>query len=277
MTSVQADLLHEYQRSVSGARFSLQVLRAVAKGVVLDSVRRKEIYVVLVLGVVMAAAAASIDFFGVSGLARFSTDVTLTATNFFTVIIAVVISARQFPEELAHRTLHPLLARPVSRLQILLGKFAGAGIISVGTFLAFALMAAMVLAVFKTGVEPIFFQYVYLRCLLLLFVCALTISLSFYLTHSANVVICLLLALFGATAAQAAVLAHPRVSEFWARLIEVAYWVVPHLDLFDISKKVVHGWDAIPFWVMGALTVYAALYSTLALFFGLRKFERTAL
>ena len=139
-----------------------RVCRALLVAGLLETIRRRDVYVVLVLTALMVTGAYSFTFFGVSGLEIFVKDMAFTAVGLFSTILAVTIAARQVPEELQRRTIYPLLARPVNRWQLLLGKWLSAWATSSLCFLLLCATALVLLLVLQLPVGAILWQYVLL-------------------------------------------------------------------------------------------------------------------
>jgi hypothetical protein len=60
-------------------------------------------------------------------------------------------------------------------------------------------------------------------------------------------------------------------------IVYALYFVIPHLELFDVRDLVIHNWDPIAWWAFGVATVYAAVYSGFFLFAGWLVFRRQSL
>lgn len=250
---------------------------ALAGASILESIRRKDIYVSLILSLLMIAAAATVGTFGVGGLEIFLKDAALTVVHLVSTLLAVLFAARQVQEEVAHRTVYPLLARPISRADLIIGKFLGAWALSTLSLLLFAGIALGTLWYHGLGVGVIFWQYLLVRVFGLALVCALTLTLSLFITSGATITVALLLAVGGATFAQAVLLLDGTAGRAAQALLRASYYVLPHLDLFDLGRKVAYGWKPVAPWVIWALFVYAALYSALLLAIGAWRFKRQAL
>lgn len=255
----------------------MERLFSIAYVAILESFRRKDPYVVLILGFAMVFGAALFNQFGIEGLEKFVKDVALTVTNVLCVVICVVAAARQLPVEIANRTLYPLLAKPVSRTTVFLGKYLGVGMMSSAVVLLFWLELQVLFLVFGISSGLIFFQALYLRVLSMWLIAAIVLALSLFLTHGANVTVSLLLCLAMSTFANTILAVHSELEGAQRWIAEVLYWVVPHLELFDLSKKVVHGWPSIPGVALAVLTAYAALYAALFIGLGCWRFRRVAL
>lgn len=253
-----------------------QVCRAFLVTGALETIRRKDLYVVLILTALIIAGGYAFSFFGVRGLEIFLKDVAFTAVGVMSTILAVMISSRQLPEEIQRRTIYPLMARPITRGQLLLGKWATAFSVSAFCFLLLALVSYGMLTLFGIPLYPIFGQYLLLKIVGLGWLCAMVIGLSVYVTPSANVTLCLILAFGSGLFNRMFLMWHAQegISSGWLNLL---YGLFPHYDFFDLSKKVTYEWDLLPWWVLGALTAYALLSGSLWLVAGWLRFRKHVL
>jgi ABC-type transport system involved in multi-copper enzyme maturation permease subunit len=255
----------------------LVIWRSLAAASILESIRRKDLYVAVILSILMIATATVIGKFGVQGIEMFLKDVTLTVINTLSVLLAILFSARQIPEEISRRTVYPLLARPISRFDLILGKFLGAFMVSSVALILFAVVGVGALACLGLSLGAIFWQYLALRFFSLALVCAMTVALSLALTPSATVTIAILLAIGSATFSQAILLMYGPASATGQMVLRSSYYVLPHLDLFDLSRKVSYGWKPIDAWVLRDLFLYSLGYSVLFLVLAALRFRKQAL
>jgi ABC-type transport system involved in multi-copper enzyme maturation permease subunit len=157
-------------------------------------------------------------------------------------IIAIVTTARQLPAERENRTIFPLLAKPVSRGQVIAGKFLGCWL-AVGM----ALVLFYGFFVLVTGLrEPhlewaAYAKSMVLHWMMLAIVIALTLLGSVVFSAvSANATICLI-AIFGILfvgehLAKLAV----KQSEPVRSLTYAVFYCIPHIELFDVRRQVVN-------------------------------------
>ena len=234
----------------------------------LESIRRKDIYVLLILSLVLMGGIGSIQFFGVGGLQRFLKDISLFVVNTCVLVLCVTATARQLPRELEMRTIFPLLAKPMSRAEYLVGKYLGSLLLACVALGLFAVEFTIIAEMAGAHLGWIFVQALYLRVLSLSIVVAMTLCLSLVLTHGANVTISLLL-IFGASLFSRSInLIHMNLEEtspVVSKGVLWIYYITPHFDLFDLSEKVVHSWDPISMKVLGILTLYGVAYTFLLL------------
>src|SRR5204863_2668592 len=81
--------------------------------------------VLFVLTVVLTAVMGSLRFFNDNSVVMILKETCLWLIWISALVIAIVTTARQIPSERENRTIFPLLAKPVSRAQVILGKFFG--------------------------------------------------------------------------------------------------------------------------------------------------------
>ncbi|MEI6972096.1 MAG: ABC transporter permease subunit, partial [bacterium] len=111
-----------------------------------EMLRRKDIYVLLILLLCTLFALLSVDLFGLKGVAAYVKDLGLSIAWLFAGILTVIVSARQLPAEERNGTIFSLLAKPVTRAELLAGKWLGAWTIcSAATVCFYALIVAVVL------------------------------------------------------------------------------------------------------------------------------------
>lgn len=233
----------------------------VLAGVVLkELIRRKDFYLILALLLVIIFYSASVSFGGEKDFLRYFKEIGISFVYIFSVIIAVTFASRQIPQEVETKTIYPLLAHPVSRWELIIGKFLGVFFISVVSFsLFYGVFIASILVRGDFSTPPVILLQGYLLHIFLLsFFVALTIFLSLALSIAANSIIALII--YFATD--------------WFGVTAPAYIFFPHPELFDIRDKIIHSQDMVPGWAMGFFFLYALIYTTIFLSLTLLMFRR---
>lgn len=256
---------------------NLRATIPLARGVVLEAIRRKDLYVVAILGGLILLASGALGFFGVDGLEIFVKDLAVNVLGLFSTILAVTTSCRLLPDELKNRTLYPLLARPISRLDLLLGKWLGAVIVTWIGFLALVAVTSLALLAFHVHFEAVMVQYVFAKLLGLALVCAVGITFSAYMTPAAAITLTFLLCL-GSSAFNRAFQMALGGNANLAWIVKGTSAFFPQYHLFDLGARAVYlDWSPVPLWAMLFLVVYALAYSLAAIGVAWIKFRRQAL
>lgn len=254
------------------------VWKALARGVLLDAVRRKDLWVVAILGFLIVACAGTLGFFGLNGLEVFAKDLAVTVLGVFSTIVAILIASRSMPEEIKNRTLYPLLARPITRFDLLFGKFIGATVATWISFLLLAALTGIALSVFQVRFEAIVFQYLLLKMFGLAVLCAVSQTLSCFMTPQAAATMSFILAFGGAMLTRAFVMGYAVAPVGVQQGFKVLNGILPQYSLFDIGGRVANEhWAPVPLWVVGALALYMVVYTSGMLSLGWLRFRKQAI
>src|SRR5205814_8836783 len=103
----------------------MSTISALAGVVIKELYRRKDFYVLFFLTGLLTLVLGSVKFFHDDKIVRYLKELVLLLIWISALVIAIVTTARQIPAERENRTIFPLLAKPVSRAQVIVGKFAG--------------------------------------------------------------------------------------------------------------------------------------------------------
>ena len=259
-------------------RDSFRRVSAVASLSVLELYRRRDLFAVLLLTVVIVTPLAAFNFMGMQGIVRYIKEITLLLIWLFSLAIGVGVAARQFPAELDSRTIYPLLAKPLSRREVLLGKFFGAWLATGTAILLFYLLFLMISGL-KEGQwgSVLLLQAVLFHLLFAAVFTALVILGSLLLTPSANLTICTLLAvgmlLFGVHLPELAVRQVPPLNG----VLWCVHALSPHLEFFDLRQRVIHGLAPLSGGVVLGVVAYAVCYTAALLAVADRVFRRKRL
>lgn len=240
----------------------------IAWTIFVESVRRKEIYVVVMVALLLIASLRFVQFFNVEGLGKFYREVALTIMNWATGLTVIVLAARQLPREFRNRTLYPLLAKPVSRLEFLLGKFAG--VMAAAAFCYGLFMVIFAVANWQLGThynKMMFVESIYLQLWSLAVIASLAFLLSILVNTDAAITLSIVLYAGSQFLMNAITYIYFEVDSTRQLLLRIIVWGMPHLTLFDASGRVVHGaeWPALPWQPMALLTLYGAFWTSLFL------------
>ena len=103
----------------------MNVIQAITIVVLKEMIRRKDFYVLFVITALITLVMGSVNIFQDKSIAGYLKELALLLIWICSLVIAIATTARQLHAEKENRTIFPLLAKPVSRAQLLLGKFFG--------------------------------------------------------------------------------------------------------------------------------------------------------
>lgn len=239
----------------------MMTVLAIARAMLKELIRKKDLYVLVILMLALLGFLFYQDFFGIENISRYIKDIGYSLVTLFSFIIAVTFMARQIPQEIESRTIYPLLAKPVTRYSVILGKFAGGAIVSTGAFSVFYGIFVFFCSMAGGPLDTALLLQGYMMGLLfLVLVNALVMLFSTFLTTSANVTLTFLLyIIIGGSSGQLRNMAlfSEGASSF---LYGTLYYLIPHFEFFDLRVRIAHSWDALPGWVVAAVSLYTFIY-----------------
>ena len=252
---------------------------AVAGIVIKELYRRKDFYVLFILTIVICLVMASVNIFNDNQIIRYLKELCLLLIWVSSLVIAITTTARQIPAEREQRTLLPLLAKPLSRTQLILGKFLGCwlacGVVLLCFYVFFGALAAS-----REHAWPLlnYFQAAFLHWVTLGAVIALTLLGSLvFAAPSSNSTICFVIVVtilsVGRYLSQVALSLH----EPSRSIIDSLYFVMPHFEwAFGMRNLIVHDWPRIGWGFVGLDALYSLAYAAVFLVAACLVFRRKA-
>lgn len=249
---------------------------AVAGIVIKELYRRKDFYVLFILTALICLVMASVNVFNDDKIIRYLKEICLLLIWISSLVIAITTAARQIPAERENRTLLPLLAKPLTRSQLILGKFFGCwfacGLALICFYLFFGALAAS-----REHQWPLlnYFQVAALHWFMLGVVVALALlgSLVFAAPSSNATIIFVVVAgiLLVARHLNQVALSLPEPSQ---SIVYSVYYAIPHLELFDLRDLIVHDWPLVAWKFFGLVILYALAYTAFFLLAACLVFRR---
>jgi len=237
-------------------------IKTITKIVWLEMLRRKDIYVLLILLTAMLAALVSLNIFGIAGTVRYIKDVGLMITWLFSWILAVTISCRLIPQEETRGTIFPLLAKPVSRFEFILGKWLGAWTITGAAVLIFYLLTMSIVSI-KGGLFSVgaILQGFTLHFFALGIITSIGIMFSARMNNDAATSLTYVLT-------AAAFIVSPKIPAFIAKskgihsiMLDILYHMLPHFEVLDMRTRIIHNYGPVRTEVFLTSIAYALLLS----------------
>lgn len=252
---------------------------AIAGVVVREMIRRKDFYVLFILTATITLLLGSMSFFNDNRVVRYLKEVCLLLIWISGLVVAVATAARQIPAECESRTIFPLLAKPVTRDEVVLGKFLGCWFATGLALVVFYLFFGLI-----TGIREqqwplaILFQSLWMQWWMLAIVIGMTLlgSVIFAAPSSAASIVFLSILgilLLGRHLNRIAL----QLPEPMRSMVYVLYFLMPHLELFDLRDLVVHGWKPVRFLALGGATLYAGVHAAILLLLTCVAFRRKTL
>jgi Cu-processing system permease protein len=257
----------------------MKTIFALAGVVIKELYRRKDFYVLFILTIVICVIMASVNIFNDKQIVRYLKELCLLLIWISSLVIAITTTARQIPAEREQRTLLPLLAKPLTRTQLIIGKFLGCwlacGLVLICFYVFFGALAAS-----REHTLPFlsYFQAAFLHWVMLGVVIAMTLLGSLvFAAPSSNSTICFVIVMTILCVGRYLDAVALSLSEPLRSLIYAIYFAMPHLEWdFGMRNLIVHDWPLISWNFFSLDILYLLAYAAIFLVAACLVFRRKA-
>jgi Cu-processing system permease protein len=225
-----------------------------------EMLRKKDVYVLFILLATMLLAMAGMNVFGLGQVSGYIKDIGLLSAWLLGWILTVNTSVRLLPQEETRGTIFALLAKPVSRRDVLVGKWLGAWSVVCAAVLSFYLVTALVILMRGGAFDPVtLLQAFLLQAMALAMVAAIGVALSTRLHGDAAATLTYVVT--GTTFVLLPRIPALLVAEKGpsATALLALYYALPHFELFDLRQRLIHNWGPASWAVVAGIVLYGCL------------------
>ena len=255
---------------------ALSRICTVAANTFRESVRERVLYNLVFFAVLMMLSGLLMREMSIRQDEKIIKDLGLASVEVFGILIALFVGVSLVSKEIEKRSLYPLLAKPLSRGEFLVGRFAG---LSLTLLVNVATMAAgmlLTLALTSGPPDPMLLVAVFATYLSLLLVVAIAVLFSSLAstTTAAIATFCVLVAGRYSDVIRGMTDVLPGAPRF---LIDVLYYGLPNFRNFDLKDRVAYG-DPVAaetlLWISGyGVTYIAVALGCAVLVFSRKEFQ----
>jgi ABC-type transport system involved in multi-copper enzyme maturation permease subunit len=227
---------------------------AIAVNVFRESVRDKVLYNLVVFAVLLIGASYMLGQLTAGQDVKIIKDLGLAATSMFGLFIAIFIGIGLVSKEVERRSIYALLAKPVRRSQLVIGKYLGLCLTLTVNIAVMAAALYIVLGYMAWGVspnvvktwdapamDPALLKAVALIVVELMLVTAIALFFSTFSTPILSAAFTFGFFLVGHFSSDLRNFQDVVSAPAAAGLARGLYWVLPNLAQFDVKNAVVHG------------------------------------
>jgi ABC-type transport system involved in multi-copper enzyme maturation permease subunit len=255
----------------------VRVTAAIAINVFRESVRDKVLYNLVLFALLLIGSSLMIGQLTAGQDIKIIKDLGLSATSVFGLFIAVFIGIGLVSKEVERRSIYALLAKPITRYQLVLGKYCGL-ILTLAVNVAVMAAALYVVLGFMVwrlppesrfvtdtpSLDPALLKAVALIFVELTLVTALALFFSTFSSPMLSAALTFGLYIAGHFSGDLKNFDAVVDSQMAGRFAHAVYWLLPNLAQFDIKSDVVHGLP-VSIGYMALTSAYAALYIAMLL------------
>jgi ABC-type transport system involved in multi-copper enzyme maturation permease subunit len=236
---------------------------AVASNAYRESVRERVLYNLVFFAILMTISGLALRSLSIRQDDKIVKDLGLASMELFGDMIAIFIGVGLVSKEIERRSLYPLLAKPVTRTDFLIGKFAGlsftllvnVGVMTLGLYLTLALSGGTPTLHLLKAVYPIYLGLVVIVSIALLSSTVASAAVAGVATTA------LVVAGHFSDVIHKARTILPSAPGW---LLDLLYYAIPNFQTFDLKDRVVYA-DPVGLQELLWITLYACAYVGVAL------------
>lgn len=229
--------------------------------------RRKQVFHVislLMLTVIVSSTLLSIFTDGVK--IKILKDLCMTSVLFGGAVLAIALGAAGIPGDIELRTIHPLMARPITRSQYLAGKFLGTFATVAAAVVFMTIVFGALLFVYTGRIDPTLPMASLFALIETGVITAVATAISTFSTPAISAVLTFMVYLCGTI--KIGYFGHiisRQTSWISKSACGFVYHLLPNLECFNLKTALVHG-DAIPASYLIQVGAYGVIYTAFILF-----------
>ena len=250
----------------------MRAIRAIAVNTFREAIRDRILYLFIGFAVIMVISTKLFGMLTVGDESKIVKDIGLAAMQFFSMLIAVMMSMLLISREVDNRTVFNILSKPVRRWQFILGKYLGlVAIVAVNLLLITVILVAMVL-IYTGQFDPMLVFAAFMTMVEMSVVAAFATFFAVLTRPILGSLMTLAMFIVGHTSADLWMLTRHLPGTFTRAVITVVYYLVPNLERFNFKTEVVHDLPIQPA-AVGWAVVYASAFVAVLLFLAALRFR----
>ena len=250
----------------------MRAIRAIAINTFREAVRDRILYLFIGFALLLVVSTKIFGLLTVGDEAKIVKDIGLAAMQFFSMLIAVMMSMLLVSREVDTRTVFNILAKPVQRWQFLLGKYLGLVAIVAANLLLITIVLSAMVRLYTGQWDPMLFFAAAMTLLEMLVLAAFAILFAVLTKPILGSLLTLAVFLAGHMSATLWVLSRQLTGSFARGAITAMYYLTPNLERFNFRTEVVHDLP-IPPAAVGWAMVYAFALVAAVLFLADLRFR----
>lgn len=208
----------------------------------LEMVRSKVLYILLFFALFIFVLGIAITQMTIGDELNIISDIGLGTIEIFSTVLSIFLGISLVQKELSLKTLHPLLSRPLSRAEYILGKFSGMiMLIIIEIVFMCAIFAALLFVYGGIGKFVTYLPAVYTIFLQTATVISVAVLCSTLTEPAVAAMLTISFYLIGATSYNLVYAITSRTSETVANVVTALRYVLPDFSHFNIKDNLVYG------------------------------------
>lgn len=251
----------------------MKKVKAIFENTFKEGLRQRILIILSVFALLIIAISVFLEPFALGESPKIMRDLGLAAASLFGVMTTIIIGSALIHRDIEKRTIYTVLSKPVSRGQVVLGKFLGLGALIALLILAMLLIHQITIFIYEGSFDPyllITFPFTLLEIAVILGILLLFSSFS---SSTLTSIMGVIFFVVGHAMPDLKIFAESSKVEALKHIAYAFYYVFPNLENFNIRSELVYGLP-LPMDQMIFSACYGVIYSIFLIYVTTLVFER---
>lgn len=245
----------------------------IAKMSLLENSRKQVFHVLCLLMLAVIGSSTMLSIFTEGVQIKILKDLCMTCILFGGAALAIALGATGIPNDVESRTIHPLIARPLTRAQYVMGKFLGTFITVAMGVTAMTVAFAALIYMYQHSIDAFLGVAVLFTLLEVAIVAAIATTVSTFASPAITSVVTFMAYLAGTVKiGYIGGLIEKSQTGVSKALYALIYHALPNLECFNLKTSLVHH-DAVPAAYLWQVAIYGFCYIAFVLVVGASYFS----
>lgn len=250
----------------------MRAIRAIAVNTFREAIRDRILYLFVGFAVAMVLSTKLFGLLTVGDEAKIVKDVGLASMQFFSMLIAVMMSMLLISREVDSRTVFNIISKPVARWQFIVGKYLGLVSVVAANLLFIAAVLVVMVLVYTKQFDPMLVFAAAMTMLEMMVLAAFATLFAVVTRPILGSLLTLAVFVVGQTSEDLWLLTRQLPGEVTRVVIAVIYYLTPNLQRFNFRNEVVHGLP-VDTTAVALAVVYAFAFVTVTLILASLRFR----
>ena len=240
----------------------------------LENSRKQVFHVLCLLMFTVIAGTTLLSVFTEGVQLKILKDLCMTAILFGGAVLSIALGSTGIPNDVENRTIYPLIARPLTRVQYLIGKFLGTFFTVTLGVTAMALVFGVLIYSYQQSFDRFLLMAMLFTLLEVAIIAALATAISTVASPAVTAVLSFMFYIFGTVKiGYFEGLIGRETNVLTQTISKFVYHLLPNLECFNLKNALVHH-DIVPALYLVQVAIYGACYVAFVLFLGSAYFAR---
>jgi ABC-type transport system involved in multi-copper enzyme maturation permease subunit len=213
---------------------------AVAENTLEEGLRQKVLLILVVFSIILLIASFFMTPFALGESRKLISDFGLGIASLLGVLTVIIIGSALIYKDIERRTIYTIVARPVRRLEIVIGKFLGLVILIAFLQLGMAVIQQIIIVVNEGKPTLALLANIPFELLEIMVLSGILLLFSSFSTPALSSIGAVIIFVIGHAAPDIKLFAEQTAAGFLKYLTLLVYYLLPNLENFNYRLELVH-------------------------------------